>query len=294
MSTNYEPNTKHLIPSRSGVAVPLSTGQTIEVINTHGTQVIDFFCFCTTPSPYTSSSPNANGNVNTKSNPSEHISHNLSLPHTRASTCHLSPLPGDILTTNHRLPILEVVSDTTSGVHDTLIAACDIYRYYELEAKRRGYGIGGKRGVAAAAAEMEDVQKGIEELRKEGYWHGSCVQNCRDALSEFLNASTGAGGGSPGMEAKVDLREPWYPPAPLNLFMNIPVHAKVEGRCEVKLSDSPSAGAELSFERPVCGKGDGVVFKALRDVVVVMSACPQDLLEINCGSPRECEFVVRG
>ena len=186
------------------------------------------------------------------------------MPHTRASTCHLSPLVGDVLTTNHRLPILEVIGDTTSGVHDTLIAACDIYRYYELESRRRGH---------------RDTEKGIETLRKEGYWHESCVQNCRDALGKYL---------------EVVLSEPWYPPAPLNLFMNIPVKVKGEGEGGVKGSDSPSAGGELSFERPVCGMGEGVVFRALRDVVVVMSACPQDLLEINCGMPRECEFIVRG
>ena len=36
---------------------------------------------------------------------------------------------GDSLVTNQRRPILTLVEDTSPGVHDTLIAACDRYRY---------------------------------------------------------------------------------------------------------------------------------------------------------------------
>jgi hypothetical protein len=94
--------------------------------------------------------------------------------------------------------------------------------------------------------------------------------------------------------------------------MNIPVHPKKtlgagvavingagdgdrgeerEGIC-CPASVSPSAGADLSFKRPVSGKGSSVMMRALRGCVVVMSACPQDLLEINCREPRECEFLI--
>jgi uncharacterized protein YcgI (DUF1989 family) len=36
---------------------------------------------------------------------------------------------GDVLRTNRRRPILTLVEDTSGGIHDTLIAACDRYRY---------------------------------------------------------------------------------------------------------------------------------------------------------------------
>jgi uncharacterized protein YcgI (DUF1989 family) len=39
---------------------------------------------------------------------------------------------GDGLYDNERRKLLEIVEDTTEGVHDTLIAACDDARYKEL------------------------------------------------------------------------------------------------------------------------------------------------------------------
>jgi uncharacterized protein YcgI (DUF1989 family) len=35
-----------------------------------------------------------------------------------------------------------------------------------------------------------------------------------------------------------------------------------------------------------------LVLEALRDVVVVMSACPQDVLTINGGKPVDAHFLV--
>ena len=43
---------------------------------------------------------------------------------------------GDVLVTNKRRPILTLVEDTSPGVHDTCMSACDIYRY-------RGLGVEG-------------------------------------------------------------------------------------------------------------------------------------------------------
>lgn len=54
-------------------------------------------------------------------------------------------------------------------------------------------------------------------------------------------------------------------PAPLNLFMNI----------------SWDTGGNLSFKAPVARTGDFVTLRALRDVVAIASACPQDLVPIN-------------
>ena len=43
---------------------------------------------------------------------------------------------GDVLVTNKRRPILTFIEDTSPGVHDTCMSACDIYRY-------RGLGVTG-------------------------------------------------------------------------------------------------------------------------------------------------------
>jgi uncharacterized protein len=214
MQPKYPPNTLHPIPARSGVAVPLTSGQKIKVINTHGTQVIDFFAFA-------SSSPHDIEKMD--------FTHLLSMSHARASMCRISPIVGDVLTTNHREGMFEVVEDTSSGVHDTLIAACDIFRYRELEAKSRG-------------VKVEDVE--------EGYYHDSCADNVVKGLI-----------GDMGFEAE-DLPSGWVTPQPLNLFMNIPVHEKGDG-AGVRVEDSRSAGAELSFERPVCKVGGYVRLRAL-------------------------------
>ncbi|KAI1610817.1 hypothetical protein EDD36DRAFT_420847 [Exophiala viscosa] len=110
----YAPGTKNTIPARSSAAAPLKAGQSITVINTHGTQVIDFWAF-TLPTTGSKTLPTW-----------------LSMCHTRASTVHLSPLPGDTLVTSDRSPILTLMHDTTPGVHDTLMAACDKARYLQL------------------------------------------------------------------------------------------------------------------------------------------------------------------
>ncbi|KAF2675492.1 hypothetical protein BT63DRAFT_475096 [Microthyrium microscopicum] len=164
----------------------------------------------------------------------------LSMPHTRASTQHLSPQVGDLLVSNLRAPILSLIEDTSPGAHDTLIAACDPLRYRELGVKK------------------------WEE-------HGSCAENLVLALSE-LNARVGLKGRKAiGADVTVNAV-----PAPLNLFMNIPWTEE----------------GGLSFEPPRGKRGDYVRFRAERDVVVVMSACPQDVLEINGGKPMVAHFVV--
>jgi uncharacterized protein YcgI (DUF1989 family) len=56
----------------------------------------------------------------------------MSMQHTRASLNRIIPKVGDGLYDNERRKLLEIVEDTTEGVHDTLIAACDDARYKEL------------------------------------------------------------------------------------------------------------------------------------------------------------------
>ena len=76
------------------------------VVNTHGEQVVDTWAF---------------NRVD--------LGEFMSNEHTRAHSLHLVPKPGDVLRTNKRRPILTFIEDTSGGVHDTLIAACDRYRY---------------------------------------------------------------------------------------------------------------------------------------------------------------------
>jgi uncharacterized protein YcgI (DUF1989 family) len=74
--------------------------------------------------------------------------------------------------------------------------------------------------------------------------------NCRD---NFVAAVTGA-----GLPAK-------HVPDPLNLFMNVPV----------------AADGTFAFAAPRSAPGDRVRLRAEKDVLVVLSACPQDLLPVN-------------
>ncbi len=97
------------LPARKGRAVALNAGQSIRIVNTHGHQVVDTWAF------------NA-----------QDLSEFLSMEHMRAAIDRIRPKPGDKLVTNKRRPILTLVEDTSPGVHDTFIAACDIYRYQGL------------------------------------------------------------------------------------------------------------------------------------------------------------------
>ena len=107
-----EPGRLYDVPARQGRAVRVAKGQTIEVINTHGTQVCDFWAF-------------------SAANPSEF----MSWEHGRAFINRVIPRVGDGLATNRRRPILTLVEDTSPGIHDTLIAACDLFRYINLGVK---------------------------------------------------------------------------------------------------------------------------------------------------------------
>jgi uncharacterized protein YcgI (DUF1989 family) len=83
----------------------------LKLVNTHGSQVVDTWAFN-----------------------SADLREFMSMEHSRASILKITPGVGDALVTNHRRPILRIVEDTSLGVHDTLIAACDRYRYEELGA----------------------------------------------------------------------------------------------------------------------------------------------------------------
>ena len=96
-----------------------------------------------------------------------------------------------------------------------------------------------------------------KELRCEGY-HRSCTDNFHEAL------------------ATIGVKLP-FTPASLNIFMNVPVHA------------------DGSVDRvpPASKPGDFVVLRADMDVLLVLSACPQDVTPINGAGRTPQDIAVR-
>jgi len=189
------------IPARQGRAVRVAKGQTVKVINTRGQQVVDTWAF------------NA-----------DDMHEFMSMEHSRVALGRIIPGIGDQLVTNRRRPILTLVEDTSGGIHDTLFAACDRWRYEILGCKE---------------------------------YHDNCTDNLWACL------------------AALGLVPP-ETPAPLNLFMNIPV---IDGN---------------RVEPPVSTPGSYVALRAEIDCVIAFSACPQDLLPINglAMRPTEAHFEV--
>jgi hypothetical protein len=178
------------IPARRGKAVRLAHGQSVKIVNTFGQQVVDTWAF------------NA-----------ADIGEFMSMEHTRIAIGRIIPGIGDALVTNRRRPILRLVEDTSGGIHDTLVAACDRWRY--------------------------------ELLGHVGH-HDNCTDNLAAALGELGLA-------------------PPETPAPLNLFMNIPV---IDGN-------------RIDILPPVSTPGSHVTLRAEMDCLVAFSACPQDIVPIN-------------
>jgi len=90
-------------------------------------------------------------------------------------------------------------------------------------------------------------------------YHDNCADNLRQALLAI------------GQKAP-------HVPAPLNLWMNVPI----------------TAGINLDWAPPVSQPGDTITFQAETSVYAVMSACPQDITPVNGseGKPATLEFVV--
>src|SRR5436309_12206749 len=191
------------IPARRGKALHLRRGQKARVVNTKGQQVVDTWAF------------NA-----------ADLSEFMSMEHSRVAIGRIIPAIGDALVTNRRRPILTLVEDTSGGIHDTLFAACDRWRYEQLGCKE---------------------------------YHDNCTDNLAAGL------------------AGLGLTPP-ETPAPLNLFMNIPV---VDGnRVEVR--------------PPVSTHGSYVTLRAEMNCIVAYFACPQYMLSVNGPAmyPTEAHFDV--
>ena len=192
---------KQIIPAGHARAALVKKKQRIKVINTHGTQVVDCWAL------------NA-----------DNMTEFMSMEHCRVSLETVIPRKGHTLVTNRRRPILKIVEDSASGTHDTLLAACDRYRYELLGCKQ---------------------------------YHRNCTDNFWEAMV--------AQGYKP-----VEL------PSPFNLWQNTPVEP--DGR----IKPNP----------PVTVKGDYIVMRAEMDLVICLSACPQDITAICGNKPRNAHFEV--
>lgn len=56
------------------------------------------------------------------------------MEHCRTALSRIYVREGDVLVTNRRQPLVEIAEDTSPGVHDILMAACDHPRYQQLGA----------------------------------------------------------------------------------------------------------------------------------------------------------------
>jgi uncharacterized protein YcgI (DUF1989 family) len=117
------------IPARRGKALALRSGQRVRVVNTYGQQVVDTWAFN-----------------------NEDLNEFMSMEHSRVAIGRISPAIGDTMVTNRRQPILTLVEDTSGGIHDTLFAACDRWRYESLGCA--GYHDNCTDNLAAALAEL--------------------------------------------------------------------------------------------------------------------------------------------
>ena len=191
------------IPARHGKAAFARKGQKIKVINTHGTQVVDCWAF----------NAHKTGEF-------------MSMEHSRVRFMHYRIKTGETMITNQRRPILKLLEDTSPGVHDTTMAACDRYRYELL---------------------------GFKEF------HRNCTDNMWEAMVE-------AG------------YKPTETPSPFNLWQNTPI----------------AADGSITAMPAVSKKGDYLLFRAEMDLVICLSACPQDVVPINSQKPKSAHFQVLG
>lgn len=89
-----------------GVAFSLANEEKVRIVNIEGSQVVDAWAFCESG-----------------------LTEFLSTEHTRSCLEKLIPETGDSLFSNLRKPILKIVEDTSPGIHDLLLSACDEQRY---------------------------------------------------------------------------------------------------------------------------------------------------------------------
>ena len=118
-----------IVPGAHSRAFKMKANEQIKITIIEGSQVVDAWAFY-----------------------EQDIEEFMSNEHTRSCLEKLVPQVGDSLYSNRRRPILTIVEDTSPGIHDLLLSACDIDRYRLL-------------GV-------------------EGY-HRNCADNLREAMADI-------------------------------------------------------------------------------------------------------------
>jgi uncharacterized protein len=181
-----------------------------------------------------------------------------------------------------RLPrgaVIEIINPAGSQVVDTwALCSSDLAEHLSMEHTRAALGrlipragdslfSSARRPILTFAA---DTSPGIhdtliascdtERYRMLGYegYHDNCHDNFLAALAEL------------GLTAPLV-------PAPFNLFMNVPW----------------SPDGSLRFEEPQSRPGDLVRLRAETDLIVIMSACPQDMVPVNGRAQRPSEVHFR-
>src|SRR5579862_1327537 len=109
--SDFESARAGIVEPGGGVAVPVAEGERLRIVNIEGGQVVDTWAV----------NPNDLGEY-------------MSMEHTRVALSKLVPGVGDDLYSCRRRPLLTLVEDTSPGIHDTLMAACDEERYRLLGA----------------------------------------------------------------------------------------------------------------------------------------------------------------
>jgi len=191
-----------VVPAGEGRARQAPPGAQVIIETPTGSQVGDLFAF-------------------RADDPTEFVS----AAHTRVWSGRLFPRIGQPFVSNRRRPLLTLVGDTSPGVHDMLVPACDPERYRQL---------------------------GVEG------WHASCAENLREAVADL------------GVVVA-------DPPQPVNVFM------------EVSLDPGGGLALRPSPARP----GDRLSLRAEAPLVVALSACPQDLVQISAHGPTDLVLEVR-
>ncbi|KAL9061572.1 MAG: hypothetical protein Q9162_000104 [Coniocarpon cinnabarinum] len=116
----------------------------------------------------------------------------------------------------------------------------------------------------------------LPELEQQGGYHENCSDNLHIALQQALASATNDADGLDLSKIVAGLKG--HTPDPLNIFMNIPWRDGKVG--------------QIDWERPQSKPGDYVELEAQRDLVVAMSACPNDVTDINGGKPTDAHYEI--
>lgn len=131
--------------------------------------------------------------------------------------------------------------------------------------------------LTAACDAAQYAALGVDKAEE----HGSCAENLVLALKELNEKAGLTGAKAVGAEVTV-----YVAPTPLHLFMNAPIEVETDA------NGSDAKGATINVKEPKGNKRSYVRFRAERDIVVVMSACPMDVGSQNGGKCMAANFMV--